>query len=38
MTITFIDPLIKEKIIAITVQEFGGIDHLKNNISAFSQR
>jgi len=32
MTITFVKPEIKQKIKSIIVQEFGGINHLPDNI------
>ena len=32
MSITYVDPKIKEKIKSISILEFGGIDHLPNNI------
>ena len=37
MTSTHINPVLKAKIISIPVREFGGIDHLENEISAFLQ-
>ena len=33
MTITFIEPKIKEKIKSVVIKEFGGIDHLPDNLN-----
>lgn len=35
MMITHVDPATKEKITAIAVKEFGGIDHLPDTLSSF---
>ena len=37
MTITFVKPEIRERIKSVAIKEFGGIDHLPDNISDFAE-